>query len=166
MLGAGSGRGGGLPGKRQRDAALGQDVVGGVEEVEDLAHPRVGDGLVDDLPGLDRSHPGGEGGAEHDPVLTQRLAADERRELHHQPGPGVQLAVLQYLVEGEVVEYLDQLRVGYREGRDVAGEQLLVVLAGGFADSHPAHSPPGCGTRRTVTACEPAPVTEPTIRGP
>ena len=89
LLGAGGGRGRGLSVERQLDAALGQDVVGGVDEVEDLAHPGVGDGLVDDLPGLDRGDPDGEGGAEHDPVLAQRLAADERRELHHEPGPGI-----------------------------------------------------------------------------
>ena len=32
------------------------------------------------------------------------------------------------LVEGEVVEDLDQLGIGDLEGRDVAGEQLVVVL--------------------------------------
>jgi hypothetical protein len=34
---------------------------------------------------------------------------------------------LQDLVEGDVVEVLDQLGVGDREGRDVSGEQLVVV---------------------------------------
>jgi hypothetical protein len=105
-------RGGGLRVERQPHAALGEDVVGGVDEVEGLAHPGVGHGLVDDLPGLDRRDPGGEGGAEHDPVLAERLAADERRELDHQPGPGVEAAVPENLVEGEVVEDLDQLRIG------------------------------------------------------
>jgi len=105
-------RSGGLPVERQRHAALAEDVVGRVDEVEGLAHPGVGNCLVDDLPGLDRCDSGGEGGAEHDPVLAERLAADESRELHHQPGPGVEAAVPENLIEGEVVEDLDQLRIG------------------------------------------------------
>ena len=91
---------------------------------------------VDDLSGLDGSDPGGEGGAEHDPVLAQRLAADERRELHHEPGPGVEAAVPEHLVESEVVEYLDQLGIGDPQGRDVAGKQLIMVLLRGLADAH------------------------------
>ena len=61
-----------------------------------------------------------------------RLAGDQRGELHHQPGPGVEAALAQHLVEGEVVEVLDQLGVGLREGRDVAREQLVVVALGLF----------------------------------
>jgi len=106
------GRGGGLSVERQPHAALAEDVVGRVDEVEGLAHPGIGHSLVDDLLGLDRCDPGGEGGAEHDPVLAERLAANERRELHHEPGPGAEPAVPEHLVEGEVVEDLDQLRIG------------------------------------------------------
>jgi len=105
-------RGGGLSVERQPHPTLGEDVVGRVDEVEGLAHPRVGNGLVHDLPGLDRCDPGGEGGVQHDPVLAERLAANERRELHHEPGPGAEPAVPEHLVEGEVVEDLDQLRIG------------------------------------------------------
>jgi hypothetical protein len=105
-------RGAGLPVERQPHAALAEDVVGGVDEVDGLAHSGVGHGLVDDLPGLDGRDPGGEGGAEHDPVLAERLAANERRELHHEPGPGAEPAVPEHLVEGEIVEDLDQLRIG------------------------------------------------------
>jgi hypothetical protein len=106
------GRGGGLSVERQPHPTLCEDVVGRVDEVEGLAHPRVGNGLVHDLPGLDRCDAGGEGGAQHDPVLAERLTANERRELHHEPGPGVEPAVPEHLVEGEVVEDLDQLRIG------------------------------------------------------
>jgi len=81
-----------------------------VDEVERLAHPGVGNGLVDDLPNLNRRHPVGKGRAEYYPVLAQRLAADERGELHHQPGPGIKAGMPERLVEGEVVEDLDQLR--------------------------------------------------------
>jgi len=70
LFGAGVGRRRGLPVERQLDAALGQDVVGGVDEVEHLAHPGVGDGLIDDLPCLDRRDPVREGGTEHHPVLA------------------------------------------------------------------------------------------------
>jgi len=105
-------RGGGLPVERQLHATLCEDVVGGVDEVEGLAHPRVGNGLVHDLPCLDGRDSGGEGGAEHDSVLAERLAADEGRELHHQPGPGVEPAVPEHLAEGEVAEDLNQLRIG------------------------------------------------------
>jgi hypothetical protein len=105
-------RGGGLSVERQPHPALCEDVVGRVDEVEGLPHPGVGHGLVDDLPGLDRCDPGGEGGVEHDPVLAERLAANERRELHHEPGPGLEPAVPEHLAEGEVAEDLGQLRVG------------------------------------------------------
>ena len=90
--------------------------------------PTYGHRLVDDLLDLDRGDSDGERGAEHDPVLGEGLGGDHRRELHHQPGPGVEVAVAQALVEGEVVEVLDQLRVGDGQRRDVAGEQLVVVL--------------------------------------
>ena len=120
--GAGGLCSGGLSVERQRDAALGEDVVGCVNEVEGLSHADVGDGLVDDLLYLDRGDPAGEGGTEHDPVLTQRLAGDEGRELHHEPGPGVEAGVPERLVEGEVVEDLDQLGIGNLQGRDMAGE--------------------------------------------
>ena len=57
FLSARLGRGSGLPVEWQRHAALGEDVVGGTDEVEGLAHPGVGDGLVDDLLGLGRGDP-------------------------------------------------------------------------------------------------------------
>ena len=65
------------------DAALGEDVVRRVDEVEGLGHADVGHRLVDDLLDLDRRDPHGERRAEHDPVLAQGLAGDQRRELHH-----------------------------------------------------------------------------------
>jgi hypothetical protein len=109
-----------------------------VDEVEHLAHPGVGDGLINDLLGFDRRDPVREGGAEHDAAFAQRLAADECRQLHHEPGPGIEPGVPERLVEHEAVEDLDQLRVGSVQGGDVAGEQLIVVVLRGFADSHRA----------------------------
>jgi hypothetical protein len=50
------------------------------------------------------------------------------------PGPGVEATVAKDLVEGEVVEALDELGVGLRERRDPAGEQLVVVAPCGVAD--------------------------------
>ena len=44
-----------LRGQRQLDAPLGEDLVGGVQEVEHLGQPDVRDGLVDDLLHLDRA---------------------------------------------------------------------------------------------------------------
>ena len=130
----------------QRDASLGEHLVGGVDEVEDLGHADVRHRLVHDLLDLDRSDPDGERRAEHDAVLAQGLAGDHRRELNHQPGPGVQIAVTEHLVEGEVVEGLDELGVGHRQGGDVAGKKLVVVLACLFIGSHrrsPCHALPG-----------------------
>jgi hypothetical protein len=51
--------------------------------------------------------------------MAQRLGCNHRRELDHQPGSGVQIAVTEHLVEGEVVEGLDELGVGHRQGGDV-----------------------------------------------
>jgi hypothetical protein len=118
-----------------------------VQEVERLAHPDVGHGLVDDLLGRDRGDPDGERRAEHDPVLAQALAGDQRR-LHHQPRPGVQIAVAQDLVEGEVVEVLDQ--VGDRERGHVAGEQFVVDFPACSLGATAVTSQ-GSGTRRMVT---------------
>ncbi len=42
--------------------------------------------------------------------------------LTHQARPGVQRAVPKNLIEGKVVESLDQVRVGHRQDRDVAWE--------------------------------------------
>ena len=53
-------------------------------------------------------------------------------QLHHQPGADVEVAVAQHFVEREVVEHLDQFRVGDRQRRDVAGEQLVVVALARF----------------------------------
>lgn len=128
-----------LPGQGQLDAALGEHVVGGVQEVEDFRHADVGHGLVDDLLHLDRGDAYGQRGAEHDTVLTDRLAGDQGCQLHHEPRPLLQVVVGEDLVEGEVVEVLDQFRVGGRERGDAAGKQLVVVaprsLAGDGSDS-------------------------------
>ena len=95
-----------------------------MDEVEGLGHADVRHRLVDDLLQLDRGDADVEGSAGHRPELAQGLARDHGGELHHQPGPDVQAAVGDDLVEGEVVEYLDQLGVGPREGRGVVGKQL------------------------------------------
>ena len=54
--------------------------------------------------------------------------------MDHEAGAGVEPAVGEDVVEGEVVEHLDQLRVGDDEGGAVVGEELVVVAAGGLAD--------------------------------
>ncbi len=128
------------PGKGNGMPSLGQHFVRGVDEVEDLGHADVRHGLVDDLLDLDRGDPDGERRAEHDAVLAQGLAGDHRRELHHQPGPGVEIAVTEHLVEGEVVEGLDEFRIGRRQGGDVAGKKLVVILARSRVGRH-RHSP-------------------------
>ena len=48
----------------------------------------------------------------------------------------VVVSVGEDLVEGEVVEHLDELRVGDLQFRLVVGEQPLVVLAGRLRDAH------------------------------
>jgi hypothetical protein len=68
--------------------------------------------------------------------MASTLGADEGGELDHEAGAGVQIVVRKDFVEGEVVEVLDQLGVGDLQGRDVAGEQLVVVLVCGVADRH------------------------------
>ena len=152
-----------------RPRSLGEHVVGRVQEVEHLGYAHVGDGLVDDLLGLDRGDADRERGAEHHPVLGNRLAGDHRGQLDHQPGPAVEPAVLKDLVEGEVVEVLDQLRVGDGQRRDAAGEQLVMVLPG-FRGRHDA--PLDCyavhygRTRRIVTGWAAGPVTWLTGPGP
>jgi hypothetical protein len=50
------------------------------------------------------------------------LGGDHGGELDDQAGAGVEVALGEYLVEGEVVEVLDQLGVGLGEGGDVPGE--------------------------------------------
>jgi hypothetical protein len=40
------------------------------------------------------------------------LAGNHRGQLHHDPGPDVEVAVGEHLVEGEVIESLDEFRVG------------------------------------------------------
>src|SRR5215216_5505821 len=67
-------------------------------------------------------HADGQRRAEHDPVLAERLRGDQRGELRHQTCPAVEVALAEHLVEGEVVEVLDQLGVGARTRRDVAGK--------------------------------------------
>ena len=111
LLGARLGCGAGLTGQRQLDSAVGEYVVGGMQEVEYLAHAHVRDGLVDDLLGLDRSDADGQCRTEHGPLLDDRVGGDQRGELHHQPRPGVELALAEYLAEREVVEAFDQFGV-------------------------------------------------------
>ena len=121
--------GGRLPGQRQLDPPLGEDVVGDAEAVEDPGHADVRHGLIDDLLDLNGGDAHGERRAEHDSVLGHGLAGDHRRELDHEPGPGVEAAIAEDFVQGEVVEVLNELRVGLRERRDVTGEQLVVVAS-------------------------------------
>ena len=123
--------------QRQLDAALGEHVVGGVQEVEHLRQTDVRHGLIDDLLDLHRGDPGRQSGAEHRPVLTDRLAGDDRRQLHHQPGAQVEAGVAQDFVEREVVEHLDQLGIGDRQCRYVTWKEFVVVALRGFADRHP-----------------------------
>ena len=42
----------------------------------------------------------------------------------------------EHFVEGEVVEHLDQLRVGDLQRRHVAGEQLVMIVLRRFTDRH------------------------------
>ena len=59
------------------------------------------------------------------------LGGDDRGQLNHQPGPGVQAAVPQHLVEGEVVEGFDEFRVGHCQGGDAGrGEKLVMDSLG------------------------------------
>ena len=125
-----------LAGQRQRHPAFGEDVVGGVQEVKHLGHADVGNGLVDDLFQLHRRQSGGQCGAGHDPELGHGLARDDRSQLHHEPAADVEVAVGEHLVEGEVVEALDEFRVGLGQGRFPVREQFVVVAAGCLADGH------------------------------
>ena len=96
-----------LPFERQLDAPVDEDVVRRVDEVEDRGHAAVGHRLIDDLLDLCRRDTNGERRAEHDPELAQGLAGDERRELDYETGLRVEVAMLEHLVEDEVVEGLD-----------------------------------------------------------
>ena len=104
-----------------------------MQEVKDLRHADVGHRLVDDLLDLNRGDADGQRGAEHDAVLADRLAGDHGRQLHHEPRPLVQVVVSEDLVEGEVVEVLDQFRVGGRERGHAPGEQPVMVASRGLA---------------------------------
>ena len=84
-----------------------------MKKVIDLGHTHIRHGLVDDLFDLDRSHTDDERSAEHDAVLAQSLAGDHRRQLYHQADAWFQVAMLQHLVEREVVKDLDKLRIGH-----------------------------------------------------
>lgn len=99
-----------------------------MDEVKDLRHTHIGHCLVHDLLDLYRSHTDRERRANHDAVLSERLGSNEGRKLDHQPGPHVQTAMKKDLVEGEIIEGFDELRVGYRQGGDVSGKQLVMVL--------------------------------------
>src|SRR5450432_1305490 len=125
-------RGRGLARQGQLDASLGEHFIGGLDEVKHSGDPYVRHGLVQNLLGLNWSDPDVERRAEHGPVLAHRLAGDDRCELDHQPGPNVQIAVTEHLIEGEVVEDLDQFGVGHRSRGDVAGKKFIVVLLCSF----------------------------------
>ena len=85
-------------------------------------------------------------------------AGDDRRELEHEPEADVHAAVAEDLIEGEVVEDLDQLGVGHRQGGDVIGEQFVVVLLRSISDSHRAtQAPSGGGDKGPVTGGLPEP---------
>ena len=146
------------PGRGNATPSFGENLVGGVDEVEHLGHADIGHGLVDDLLDLDRRDADGERRAEHHAILAQRLAGDHRRELDHQPGASVEIAVSEHFVEGEIVEGLDQFRVGHRQplkrGRGKARRgfsaratlgamDCLLVVAGG-------ETPPPSRMRLTV----------------
>ena len=107
-----------------------------MDEVESLAHAHVGHSLVDDLLDLDGRDADGERRADNDPVLGVSLAGDQRGELRHQARPRIEAPVLKHLVEGEVVEGLDEFRVGLLQGRDVVREELVVDLLRALADGH------------------------------
>jgi hypothetical protein len=92
--------------------------------------------VVDDLFDLDGSDADGQGRSQHDSVFAERLTGDHGCELHHQACPGVQVAVLQHLVEGEVVEMLDRFGIADLQSRDVVREQFVVILLRSFADCH------------------------------
>ena len=53
-----------------------------------------------------------------------------------EPRDDVEAAMAQYLIEGKVVEGLDQFRVRHGQGRDVAGEECIVVATGIFVGGH------------------------------
>jgi hypothetical protein len=67
-------------------------------------------------------------GSNHHAILAQGLRRDHRCKLNHQTRSGIETAVTEDLVEGEIVEDLDQLWVGYRQRGDVTWKQFIVVL--------------------------------------
>jgi hypothetical protein len=44
--------------------------------------------------------------------------------------------VTEHLIEGEVVEDIDQLGIGHRQGGDVAGKQFVMIFLCMFIGSH------------------------------
>jgi hypothetical protein len=100
-------RGRGLARQGQLDASLGEHFIGGLDEVESPGDPQVRHRLVQNLLGLNWSDPNGQRRAEHGPVLAHCLRGDDRRELDHQSGSNVQIAVMEHLIEGEVVKDID-----------------------------------------------------------
>ena len=85
-----------------------------MEEVDDPGDADVGGRLVDDLLHLDGRHAVVESRSEHHPELGHGADRDDGTEPVHRPfGPGeVAGDGPQGLVEGEVVEEGDELRVG------------------------------------------------------
>lgn len=112
-------RGSGLTLNWQFDAVFSQRFVGRMNEVEHFRHPDVWDGLVDDFLDFDWCDADGERWPNHYAILTQGLRRDHRCELNHQSRSGIETAVAEDLVEGEIVEDLDQLWVRYRQRGDV-----------------------------------------------
>ena len=62
---------------------VGEDLIGGVDEVDHPPEPGVGHSVVDDLLDLCWCDSDGQGGAKHDPVLGQRPRCDQSGKLDH-----------------------------------------------------------------------------------
>ena len=110
------------------NAALGENFVSRLNEVVGFGHSEIGDGLIQDFLHFNRSDSDVECSTHHCFVLTNGLRRDDGRQLKDEPGLDRQLAVAQDLVEGKVVEDLNQLWIGHRYGRDVAGKKLIVLF--------------------------------------
>ena len=125
--------------------ALGKHLVRCVEVVEHPGHTYVRHGLVDDLLRRDGRDADVERRPEHHPKLNRPPDRDHRGELAEQPRRLVELRGPEDLVEGEVVEQVDELGVRHREGGDVAGQHACVVRVRCFVRRH--HAAP---TRRRL----------------
>src|SRR6185369_246295 len=101
--------------------------------VKRAGHADVGDGLVDDLLQLDRAHAAiCQCGRGENTELGEPAGGQDRGQLHHHLQVQVERVVQPrgvgvHLVEGKVVEVLDQLRVGLGQGGESVAEQLVMV---------------------------------------